>query len=76
MINVYFLDSRNERRIIGLAEDRQSAMRIIMNFLAEHNYKSYYTRSWTEENGEEWIDVGSHTEFFILKRNDKNGKNE
>lgn len=36
----------------------------IQKFLEEHNYKSYYTRSW-EENGEMWFDVGSWSEFFI-----------
>jgi len=36
-------------------------------FLDEHNYKSYYARYWKDEEGDWTVDVGSHTEFFILK---------
>ena len=40
---------------------------IIHDFLKEHNYKSYYTRRWYDEDeGCVWFDVGSHTEFFKL----------
>lgn len=31
------------------------------------NYKSYYQRIWMDDNGWVWIDVGSHTEFWIVK---------
>ena len=31
------------------------------------HYKSYYQRVWTDDNGWTWIDVGSHTEFYIVK---------
>ena len=40
---------------------------VINDFLKQHNYKSYYTRRWyDEEEGCVWFDVGSHTEFFKL----------
>lgn len=39
----------------------------IRNFLDEHNYKSYYTRSW-EENGISYYDVGSWSELFAWGR--------
>lgn len=38
----------------------------IDDFLSERNFKSYYQRLWVEGN-DLWNDVGSHTEFFVLK---------
>lgn len=31
------------------------------------DYKSYYQRIWQDDNGWFWIDVGSHSEFYIVK---------
>ena len=31
------------------------------------NYQSYYQRIWTDENGWTWIDVGSWSEFHVVK---------
>lgn len=31
------------------------------------NYKYYYVRTWTDDNKCTWMDVGSHTEFYIAK---------
>lgn len=31
------------------------------------NYQSYYQRTWTDENGWTWIDVGSWSQFYIIK---------
>lgn len=31
-------------------------------------YQSYYQRTWTDDNGWIWIDVGSYTEFWIAKK--------
>ena len=30
-------------------------------------YQSYYQRVWTDDDGSTWIDVGSHTEFYVVK---------
>lgn len=30
-------------------------------------FKRYYTRIWQQDDGRTKIDVGSHTEFFILQ---------
>lgn len=62
---VYFENSWGVRRVIGNADSSSEVMRIIHNFLEERNYKSYYTRSWVENN-ETIYDVGSHSEFFIV----------
>ena len=64
-MTLYFQNSNKQRRIIGHPENRAEAYRIIREFLNDHCYKFYYMREWTDENGETWVDVGSHTEFFI-----------
>ena len=61
----YFERSNGERVLLAESVDKEAAFSIMKNFLDDHNYKSYYTRTW-EEGNELWIDVGSHTEFFIL----------
>ena len=30
-------------------------------------YKSYYQRTWMDDNGWVWIDVGDHVCFYIVK---------
>lgn len=64
-MTLYFQNMYGERRVIGYPENRAEAYRIIREFLDNHHYKSYYTREWADKNGETWVDVGSHTEFFI-----------
>lgn len=65
---LYFENSREERRIIGRATDENGIYKLINDFLDDHNYKSYYTRTWVNENDnkEKIYDVGSHSEFFIV----------
>lgn len=65
MKNLYFEDRFGERRKIGEADDVNTASPIISKFLYEHSFKSYYMNIWVE-NGEIYIDVGSHSEFFVL----------
>lgn len=66
---LYFENSRGERREIGRPQTEEEIYIIINKFLDEHNYKSYYTRSWINENDpkETIYDVGSHSEFFICR---------
>lgn len=63
---VYFENSNGTKREIGRAPTEQAARKIVQDFLALYNYKSYYTREWKEE-GELKIDVGSWSEFFYIK---------
>ena len=64
-MKVYFENSKGKRRVIGEdANTSQEVMKIIQDFLDEHNYKSYYTRMWCKD-GWTRFDVGSHTEFFL-----------
>lgn len=63
--NFYFERSNGERILLAENVDRDGAFPVMSKFLADHNYKSYYTRTW-EKGNELWMDVGSHTEFFVL----------
>jgi hypothetical protein len=47
----------------------REVIRHIFRFIADINtgFKIYYTRRWTDDNDNIWFDVGSHTEFFVLK---------
>ena len=56
-------------RIIGGAETIKECHQIIMKFLDEHDYKSYYQRMWVED-GKVAVDVGSWSEFFWISRSD------
>ena len=64
MASVYFCDSLGTLRQIGDAAQWQGCMKIIMDFLAEHNYHSYYQRFYSTKENCITIDVGSHTEHF------------
>lgn len=74
-MTIFFKNSNGDRRTIGEALSFSDATKIVSDFLKEHNYKSYYQRYWyLEDTRELMIDVGSHTEFFIIK--DWDGKYE
>ena len=63
---LYFEDSRGQRRLISTPSSIEDMWKDINSFLLEHNFKSYYSRVNFGED--EWvIDVGSHTEFFIVQ---------
>lgn len=65
-MKLYFEDSYGREREIAEVANIDAAMQEIKKFLDAYNYKSYYTRYWTN-NGVTTFDVGSHTEFFHLK---------
>lgn len=76
-MKVYFENSQGERRVIAEIQNENEVGSVINNFIAECNakkpagvnpFKSYYCRSWENEYNEIVYDVGSHSEFFILKR--------
>lgn len=70
-MKVYFENSLKQMREIaditnGTSED---ASKVIQDFLAEHNFKSYYQRRYNiPKNGTRMtcIDVGSWSEFFYV----------
>ena len=67
MLNVLFENSKGQSRTIGTVENEKSAFKVINNFLDDHNYKSYYQRTWKKDDKTTVVDVGSHTEFFYIQ---------
>lgn len=65
-MRVEFENRYDVKRIIGECETKKEAFKIIYDFLKEHNYKSYYTRTREIDENHTWVDVGSHTEFFHI----------
>lgn len=65
-MKLYFLNSYNEIKLIAdNLSSKEECSLAIKKFLDEHNFKSYYTRTWIDENNITWYDVGSHSEFFL-----------
>ncbi len=62
--DLYFQNSRGEYRLLMKDVTEDEAWQEMQKFMDEHNFKSYYTRSW-EINGVTTYDVGSWTEFFL-----------
>lgn len=69
-MKVYFRNSSGKELMIGEAADNKEANKIIKRFCSDRNFKIYYTRQWIDEDNQNrtWVDVGSHTEFFIIER--------
>ena len=67
MLNVMFENSKGQKRIIGAVENEELAFKVINDFLDDHNYKSYYQRTWKKDDKTTVVDVGSHTEFFYIQ---------
>lgn len=67
-MKVYFRNSSGRELRIGEADDDKQASKIIKRFCDDRNFKIHYTRKWLGDDGREVIDVGSHTEFFIIER--------
>lgn len=69
----YFLNSYGKRTLLATNCTEQVGRRVMIDFLTQHNFKSYYTRIWEKDN-EKWYDVGSHSEFFIFSLYVKKGE--
>ena len=67
MLNVMFENSKSQKRIIGTAETNDEAFKVINDFLTDHNYKSYYARTWKKDDKTTVVDVGSWSERFIIQ---------
>ena len=59
-------DNPSRTRVIANVKTEQEAFSEIQKFLEEHNYTSYYTRVWFQDDIKIY-DVGSYTEFFHLE---------
>lgn len=64
--NFYFRDRVGKWRLLGENVSKEKAWEVMNNFLKQYpNFKHYYTRCWSDKDGNIWYDVGSHTEFFV-----------
>lgn len=50
MIQVLFENSNGKTRTVGEAITQKEVFEIINQFLNEHNYKSYYMRTWKTDD--------------------------
>lgn len=67
MLNIMFENSSGQSRTIGTVENEESAFKVINDFLNDHNYKSYYQRTWKKDDKTTVVDVGSWTERFYIQ---------
>ena len=68
MYNVYFENRYEERIFIGEVKDEKEIYQLIKSDIAvraQPSFQWYYTRSWTRDNGEIVMDIGSYCEFYI-----------
>ena len=68
-MKLYFQNSNGKERLVADVENQEDAMSEIKKFCNERDFRIYYTRAWgdLDKDGITY-DVGSHTEFFVLKR--------
>ena len=65
-MRLYFENNWGKRKLIGEPKDEKESNLMMMAFLNQYNYHAPYTRFWKNEEKETYIDVGSHSEFFVL----------
>lgn len=68
-MKLYFQNSSGKEILISDVDNEEEAASRIKKFCNDRDFKIYYTRCWgsLEEDGITY-DVGSHFEFFKLKR--------
>ena len=69
-MTLLFENMFGEKREIAKPETMEDARKEIMSFLDKHDFISPYWRA-NEANGDLWIDVGSHSEFFWIHDDNK-----
>lgn len=76
-MNLYFENSKGEKRLITPDVDYDGVFENINKFLDAYNFKCYYMRyHYNADDGFTHIDVGSHTEFFLVDANLMEMQNE
>lgn len=68
-MKLYFENSFGKKTLLGQYETERDAVRGIIRFCEDHNFMIHYMRV-TETDEYKWYDVGSHSEFFYLYKND------
>lgn len=66
-MKLVFRRSNGEHLELADVNSIDEAQKHMQAFMDQHNYKSYYMRSWYDpEESCTWFDVGSWSEFFKL----------
>lgn len=68
-MKLQFQAADGSERMIAEIGDDEEPMKYIQEFCDERNFKIPYVRCWgsLEDDGV-WYDVGSHVEFFVLRK--------
>jgi len=67
MKSLYFASNTGVLIDIKIDIIEEDVFEYIQEFCRERNFTIRYVRSWIDDNHVNWFDVGSHTEFFMLK---------
>ena len=67
MYRLYFENSNGVLRILGDYKTIEECLAHMRQFLEEHNFTSYYTRTIRCPDGKIMLDVGSWSEFFYIE---------
>lgn len=69
MKTLYFQHSDRSMEHIRKLFDEENYVDAALDDLKKRNprFKSYYQRVWTNDEGWTFIDLGSHTEFYVIK---------
>lgn len=69
MKKLYFQHSDGSMSFICNVGDEDKYVSLALDDLYKRNpkYQSYYQRVWTDDSNWIWIDVGSWSEFYIVK---------
>lgn len=67
-MNLYFMHSNGSQSIVKANVDDGYLIYEVLKDLKKRNpdYVSPYQRRWTDAKGWTWVDVGSHTEFYLM----------
>lgn len=63
--NLYFRRSNGEYILLLESCTTEEAWTAAKEFMSNHKFTYYYVRKWNDSSGNQWWDVGSHTEFFV-----------
>ena len=69
-MTLYFRNNEDELEPIGEVNPGENIGEIIRADLRTRrpDFTSYYMRMWNDDNDDIWIDYGSHTEFYMVKK--------
>ena len=78
MFDLYFRDNKRIETLVRKGIELGGAMRAIDQDLKKRRPKfiSYYKRCWEDNDGNYWIDYGSHSEFYILRSENNEGNQD